>query len=717
LTTYEEQEPEYLNPDADPEARARDLVARMTLAEKVSQMMDDAQGVERLGIPPYHWWNEALHGVARAGRATVFPQAIGIGATWNEELVFQMANAISDEARAKHHQALREGQHGQYQGLTFWSPNINIFRDPRWGRGQETYGEDPHLTARLGVQFVRGLQGDDPTYLKTAACAKHFAVHSGPEADRHHFNAQANQRDMLMTYLPAFEALVREAGAAGVMGAYNRTNGEACCASRRLLVDLLREEWGFEGYVVSDCGAIRDIYKHHKLADSPQEATAMAVKAGCDSNCGCTYEHLLAAVGRDLLTEADIDRALVHLMTIRFRLGMFDPEVRVPYAGIPIETIGSPANQALALEVARQSLVLLKNEKHFLPLSKDLSAVAVIGPNADDPLVLRGNYFGTPSESITVLKGICGLVSPATEVMYAQGCGIDDQSREGFAEAVQIAEKADVAVMVMGLSQKIEGEEGQEAGTPEGVVSLGDRTSLDLPGQQEALIKAVAGTGTPVVLVLLNGSALAIHWAKENLPAILEAWYPGQAGGRAVAEALFGDFNPGGRLPVTFYQSVEQLPPFEDYGMEGRTYRYFEDEVNFPFGHGLSYTSFVYSDISLSHDRLAGPEIVRVSCVVENTGEMAGDEIVQIYLRDDEASTPVPRHSLIGFKRIRLAPGSSTRVTFEILPKQLACVDQKGRWVIEPGTFTIFAGGGQPDQAEGLSVRLMVIGDTITLGG
>jgi len=519
----------------------------------------------------------------------------------------------------------------------------------------------------------------------------------------------------LMTYLPAFEALVREAGVAGVMGAYNRTNGEACCASQYLLEVLLRGKWGFEGYVVSDCGAIRDIYKHHKIAESPENATAMAVKAGCDLNCGCTYEHLLAAVGRGLLSENDIDRSLVQLMTVRFRLGMFDPEEQVPYSSIPFEVVESPANQALALEVARQSMVLLKNEDNFLPLSKDLGLIAVIGPNADDDLVLRGNYFGTPSESITVLAGIRGLVSPSTEVIYARGCGIDDPERDGFEEAVRIANKADVAVMVMGLSQEIEGEEGQKAGTPEGVTSRGDRSSLDLPGGQESLLQAVAETGTPVVLVLLNGSAIALNWASENLAAILEAWYPGQAGGRAVGEVLFGDTNPGGRLPVTFYKSADQLPPFEDYSMEGRTYRYFEGEVNYPFGFGLSYSSFEYTDLSLNHDRLDGPEIVRVSCEVKNIGPMTGDEVVQIYLRDEEASYPVPRHSLVGFKRVRLAPDRSVRVTFDIQPKQMACVDEQDRWVIEPGTLTVFAGGGQPGMVDGLTAKLSVIGKEIIL--
>jgi beta-glucosidase len=715
LVTEAQNTPLYRNPDATPEARARDLIARMTLAEKVSQMMADAEGVERLGIPPYHWWNEALHGVARAGKATVFPQAIGMAATWNEALVFQMANVISDEGRAKHHQALRQGERGQYQGLTFWSPNINIFRDPRWGRGQETYGEDPYLTARLGVQFTRGMQGEDPRYLKTAACAKHFVVHSGPEAERHHFNALASQRDMLMTYLPAFEALVRQAGVAGVMGAYNRTNGEACCANRTLLEDLLRENWGFAGYVVSDCGAIGDIYKHHKLVESPEKAAAMAVKAGCDLNCGCTYEHLLAAVGRGHLSESTIDRALVHLMVIRFRLGMFDPEERVSYASIPFEVVDSPANQALALEAARQSMVLLKNEGDLLPLPKDLGAIAVIGPNADDSLVLRGNYFGTPSESITVLQGIRGLVSPSTEVMFARGCGIDDPDPVGFEEAVEIAKRAEVVVMVMGLSQKIEGEEGQEAGTPEGMLSQGDRKSLDLPGVQEELLRAVAETGVPVVLVLMNGSPLALNWPKHNLPAILEAWYPGQSGGRAVGEVLFGDMNPGGRLPVTFYESADQLPPFEDYAMDGRTYRYFEGEVNFHFGYGLSYTSFEYSDLSLSHDRLAGPEIVRLSCAVKNTGAMAGDEVVQIYLRDEEAAWPVPRHSLVGFKRVRIAPGATVRVNFDLQPLQFACVDDLGRWVFEPGAFSVFAGGGQPGTPGVLTKKLQVIGEQMII--
>jgi beta-glucosidase len=719
LTDTMDTQPLFRNPNLPPADRARDLIARMTLAEKVSQMMDEAPSIERLGIPAYPWWNEALHGVARAGTATVFPQAIGIAATWNEDLVFRMANAISDEARAKHHEALRRGDHSRYTGLTFWSPNINIFRDPRWGRGQETYGEDPYLTSRIGVQFVRGMQGDDPHYLKTAACAKHFAVHSGPEADRHHFDAQVGQRDLLLTYLPAFKALVRDADVAGVMGAYNRVNGEPCCASPYLLGEILRERWGFSGYIVSDCGAIQDIYRHHQVADTPEEAAGMAVQAGCNLNCGCTYEHLLLAVGHGWLSESEIDTALEYLFTIRFRLGMFDPPEKVPYTHIPIEVNDSPANQALALEVARQSLVLLKNEGQLLPLSKNLDSIAVIGPNADNPLVLLGNYYGTPSDIITPLEGIWDMVKSDTSVRSAHGCEILAPGQDGFSEAVSIASKADVAVVVLGLSQQVEGEEGQEEGNPPGVLSRGDRTSLDLPGEQQALLEAVAATGTPVVLVLLNGSAVAINWADEHIPAILEAWYPGQAGGRAIAQALFGDTNPGGKLPVTFYRSVDQLPPFEDYALGGRTYRYFDDEPLYPFGYGLSYTQFAYQNLSVSPTQMHQPEVLWVSCEVKNTGDVPGDEVVQVYLRDDAASVPVPRHSLVGFKRVHLAPGAVEYLRFEIQPRQYAIVHelstQDYQWAVEPGSFTIFVGGGQPGAAPSLSATIAYTGEWFNL--
>lgn len=716
MDTSFDAEPLYLNTDASPRDRAEDLISRMTLGEKVASMVADSPAVERLGIPAYHWWNEALHGVGRAGSATVFPQAIGIAATWNEELVFQMASAISDEARAKHHEALRQGNHGWYDGLTFWSPNINIFRDPRWGRGQETFGEDPLLTARLGVQFVHGMQGNDPRYLKTAACAKHYVVHSGPQADRHQFNAEVTIRDFRMTYLPAFEALVQEGKVVGVMGAYNRVNGEACCASPNLLQYLLRREMGFKGYVVSDCDAIADIYKRHKLVATPEEAAAQAVKAGCDLNCGTTYEYLFGALGNGLLRERELDRALMNLFETRFRLGMFNPPEMVPYARIPFQVNNSPANQALALEVARQSLVLLKNEGDLLPLDKNVGEIAVIGPNADDELVLRGNCFGEPSESMTVLAGVRTLVSPSTIVTYARGCEIRDSGQDGFAEAVDLAARADVAILVLGLSQEVEGEEGQEEGLPKGKFSLGDRKDLDLPGEQEALLKAVAATGTPVVLALLNGSAVAVNWADENIPAILEAWYPGQAGGRAVAEALFGDTNPGGRLPVTFYKSTDQLPPFKDYAMDGRTYRYFNGEVLYPFGYGLSYTRFEYADLVLNFKRMEGPELLEVACRVRNAGKVTGDEVVQVYVRDEEASFPAPRHSLAAFKRVRLAPGAETRVLLQVKPRSFGCVNNEGEWVVEPGTFTVFVGGGQPGTPGGLSATVEMVGQITSLG-
>ncbi len=703
------------NPNLPPGDRARDLIARMTIAEKISQLMDDSPAIERLGIPAYNWWNEALHGVARAGTATVFPQAIGIAATWNEDLVFRMATAISDEGRAKHHDALRRGDHSRYTGLTFWSPNINIFRDPRWGRGQETYGEDPYLTARIGTQFVRGMQGDDPRYLKTAACAKHFAVHSGPEADRHHFDARVDRRDLLLTYLPAFEALVREAGVAGVMGAYNRVNGEACCASSFLLEEILRQRWGFEGYAVSDCGAIEDIYKHHRLAPSPEEAAGMAVQAGCNLNCGRTYEHLLLAVGQGWLPEREIDAALSYLFQIRFRLGMFDTPETVPYTGIPVEAVDSPAHQALALEVARQSLVLLKNEDQLLPVQKNIGSIAVIGPNADDPLVLLGNYYGTPSSPVTVLEGIRGMVPESTRVRYDRGCDIAAPGQAGFPEAVQAAAESDLAVIVLGLSQLVEGEEGQSEGNLEGKVSGGDRQTLDLPGEQEALLKAIAATGTPVVLVLLNGSPIALNWADAHIPAILEAWYPGQAGGRAVAEALFGGTNPGGKLPVTFYRSVDQLPPFDDYRMAGRTYRYFDGDPLYPFGFGLSYTEFAYHNLSVTPVQMRTPATLQVSCEVHNIGQVPGDEVVQVYLSDQAASVPVPRHSLVGFKRVHLAPSATARLEFTIHPRQYAVVTDNGDWVVEPGSFTLFAGGGQPGQAAGLSTMFELIGKPAVL--
>ena len=695
----------YHDPDRPTDERVRDLVARMTLEEKISQMVHPAAAIERLGVPAHNWWNECLHGVGRAGIATVFPQAIGLAATWNTDLMLEVATAISDEARAKHHQAAREGNRGIYYGLTFWTPNINIFRDPRWGRGQETYGEDPYLTARLGVAFVRGLQGDDPDYLKVVATPKHFAVHSGPEEGRHSFDARVSERDLRETYLPAFEATVREAGAWSVMGAYNRTNGEACCASPTLLGKILREEWGFEGYVVSDCGAIKDIWAHHQLVETPEEAAALAVREGCDLNCGATYEHLLKAVEQGLIDEATIDVAVTRLFTARFKLGMFDPDERVAYAQIPYEVNDCAEHRALALEAARQSIVLLKNDDGFLPLSRDLRKVAVIGPNADDVEVLLGNYSGTPSSAVTPLQGVRNLLGPDAEVVYARGCGVTDGTEAELTEAVAVAREAEAAIVCLGLSQEVEGEEGAN--------KQADRTELALPGMQERLLRELYLASVPTVLVLLNGSAVAINWADAALPAIVEAWYPGEEGGTALAEVLFGVYNPAGRLPVTFYRSEEQLPPFEDYAMAGHTYRYFEGEPLYRFGHGLSYTRFVYNGLTLSSREIQAGESVEARVIVRNLGERAGDEVVQCYLKDVRSSYPVPIHALVGFRRIHLEPGKDQVLTFPISSDQMAVRDRQGRPVIQPGEFIVSIGGGQPIEGS----PLPYLSETLTVTG
>ena len=683
--------PRYMNPDLSFEERVDDLVDQMTLEEKVSQMVHHAAAIERLGVPAYNWWNECLHGVARAGIATVFPQAIGMGATFDTDLISRMSVAVSDEARAKHHEFVRQDDRGIYKGLTFWSPNVNIFRDPRWGRGQETYGEDPCLTAKLGVEFVKGLQGDDPHYFKLVATAKHFAVHSGPEADRHRFNAIADERDMRETYLPAFEALVCDAGAYSVMGAYNRTNGEACCASHRLIGEILRDEWAFDGYFVSDCWAIKDIYQDHGLATTPEEAAALAVNEGCDLNCGEAFESLVNAVNQGLISEETVTLSVKRLFLARFKLGMFDPAERVAYANIPYSENDSEEHRQLALEVALKSMVLLKNKDGMLPLNKGLEHVAVIGPNADDDEVLLGNYNGTPSRSTTPLAGIRNML-PEAKVTYAKGCDIWDDSRDGFAEAVDLAAKADVAIVCLGLNPRVEGEEDID---DEG--RKADRDDIILFGVQEELLKEIVVTGTPVVLVLLNGSALAINWADEHVPAIVEAWYPGEEGGAALASVLFGDYNPAGRLPITFARSVDQLPDFTDYAMySGHTYRFLEYDPLYPFGYGLSYTQFAYSDLKIDEGEGRTDSTVRISALVKNMGQRAGEEVVQLYVTDDEASYPVPVRHLEGFARIALEPGESKIVCFTLKPTQLAVFDDEGVRHVEPGTFTVSVGGGQP---------------------
>ena len=810
------------------EQRVNDLVSRMTLEEKIAQMQNATPAIERLGVPEYEWWNEALHGVARAGIATVFPQAIGLAATFNDKMVWQVADATSTEARAKHHESVRRGERGRYKGLTFWTPNINIFRDPRWGRGQETWGEDPYLTGKLGMAFVKGLQGNDPKYLKTVSTVKHYAVHSGPEPERHSFDAIASQRDMWDTYLPAFRTTIVEGGATGVMCAYNRLNGEPACASKEL-ADILFNRWQFKGHVVSDCGAIDNIYLRHKFVKTEAEASAVAVKGGTDLTCGREYRSLGEAVKSGLITEAEIDVAVKRLMTMRFRLGLFDPDSMVKYAQTPFSENDSPKHHELSLQAARESIVLLKND-NVLPLKKDLKRIAVIGPNADDKEVLLGNYNGEPSVSVTPLEGIRRKLPDAevtfSEGMYATGqtfetvakgafgsglkgeyfnnsdfsgtpaavrtdADIDFQwnslapaagvKDDGFAvrwtgkitapetgkytlgfrsngpvriwldgnlvieettnrrtrnvtkeldfeagrsyeirvqynensnhyaqarlvwappssqaalraDAVAKAKQADAVVMVMGISPAIEGEEMPV--TLEGFRG-GDRTDISLPKPQTELIKAIKDTGKPVVLVLMGGSALAVNWENDNIPAIVHAWYPGQFGGAAIADVLFGDYNPAGRLPVTFYRSVDQLPPFDDYKMEGRTYRYFKGEPLYPFGYGLSYSRFEYSGLKMSKTVNAGRSL-DVSVDVRNAGKLAGDEVVQLYITDPSANVVVPVRSLAGVERINLKPGEKHTVKFTLTPRQMSIVTNEGKRILEPRPLNISIGGGQP---------------------
>jgi beta-glucosidase len=824
----------FQNPAFSFEERVNDLVSRMTLKEKADQLLYSAPAIPRLGIPSYNWWNEALHGVARAGYATVFPQSITIANSWDERLMYDVANAISDEARAKYHEFQRRGKTGIYQGLTFWSPNINIFRDPRWGRGHETYGEDPYLTGRLGYQFVRGMQGDDPKYLKVVATAKHYAVHSGPEPLRHSFNAKVSEVDLRETYLPAFRTLIVDAGAYSVMGAYNMFRDYPCCANP-ILYGILRNEWGFKGYIVSDCGAITDFYKYTKFAKDPAEAAAQAVKAGTDLECGTDYRNLMTAIERGQLTEADIDVAVKRIFTARFRLGMFDPDEIVPFAQIPSFVNCSDYNNTLSRIAAQKSIVLLKNQNNILPLSREIKTIAVIGPNADNFEALIGNYNGIPKDPVTILTGIRNKLTPETKIIYAEGSDLAEgihnltvipsrylqtpDGRQGaygeyfsnremngepsftrtddridfywehlsprldlpdddfgvrwttylmpplsgtyvlggwgssgyeilldgktiisernehhafhkeysaglqagrkykievlyrnyagdadmkllwtpprpnlIGEAVTAAKEADAIILVLGLSQRLEGEE-----MPiriEGFLG-GDRTNLNLPAIQEQLLDAVAGTGKPVIVVLMNGGALSVNTAQEKAASILLAGYPGQQGGNALADVLFGDFNPAGRLPVTYYKSIDQIPAFENYDMAGKTYRFFEQEPLYPFGYGLSYTTFSYKDLFVPERAVAG-EKVKIRVTVTNTGKVEGDEVVQLYLTDEKASTARPVRQLEGFQRITLKPGESKDVEFNLEPRQFSIINKKGKRVIEPGYFTLSVGGKQP---------------------
>jgi len=856
----------FQDPSLPIEQRVDDLVSRMTLEEKILQMQHTAPAIPRLGIPPYDWWNEALHGVARSGYATVFPQAIGMAATWDTELINREAQVIATEARAKYNQAQREGNHSIYYGLTFWSPNINIFRDPRWGRGQETYGEDPFLTAKLGLAFVKGLQGDHPKYLMTVATPKHYAVHSGPEPLRHGFNVNPARRDLEETYLPAFRVTVVEGLADSVMCAYNAVDGVPACASTFLMQKILRDDWGFQGYVTSDCGAVGDITSGHHYTPDDKHGSAMAVRAGTDTTCGNEYVALAKAVQDGLIKESEIDIAVKRLFTARMRLGMFDPEDMVPSNRIPMSEVGSPEHRALALRVARESMVLLKNQDATLPIKENVKTIAVIGPNAETLTALEGNYNGVPRHPVLPLDGILKQFSRKAQVLYAQGsphvqelalpvprsvfhpkdgaqeiglkgeyfsnpelsgqpvltrvdpqvqfdwnaaspepgvpmqafsvrwsgtltppgpgdyafrvrkfhcsrCETDERvrvilddevkldnrqntipptgqgvaNRSGYTrrpseptfnvrfndtkphnirveythrsdlfgagltlewqppadvlreEAVKTAARAAVAVALVGLSPELEGEE-----MPVHVegFSGGDRTAIGLPRVQEDLLKAVAATGKPLVVILMSGSAVEINWAEKHAAAILAAWYPGEEGGTAIAETLAGVNNPGGRLPVTFYASLDQLPPFEDYSMQNRTYRYFRGKPLYEFGYGLSYSAFAYSGLKLSSNKLEAGQPLTVEAEVRNSSKIAGDEVAELYLQYPE-SKGAPIRALQGFTRVNILAGETKKLAFMLSPRDLSQVTEEGEHVVRPGRYSVSVGSRQPGEGPG----------------
>lgn len=838
------------------EERIADLIGRMTLEQKVSQMVHTSAAIPELGIPAYNWWNEALHGVGRAGEATVFPQAIAMAAAFDEEMMQRIGTAISDEARAKYHDFARHNKRGSYQGLTFWMPNINIFRDPRWGRGQETYGEDPYLTGRLSVGMIKGMQGDDPKYLKTVATAKHFAVHSGPEPLRHEFDARTSVKDLWETYLPAFEMAVTEAHVEGIMCAYSSYQGEACCASKLLQEEILRGKWHFGGHVVSDCWALRNLWQKHKVAANAVEGVALALKRGTDLNCGNAYKNLIEAVKKGYVEEKYVDRALARVMMARFKLGMFDADSIVPYARIPLSVIGCDKHRALALEAARKSVVLLKNDNRALPLAKNIRKVAVIGPVADDEETLWGNYCGYSKEGVTVLQGIRNKL-PDAEIVYEVGCELSDNFPqlepipakylwtdslksmrglqanyfandkaqgepayktvdqevnftwwnkapdglnpdgfsavwEGYVEApetgrfaiggegfyrfkmwvndsltfdyfslhhprkhftqidlkkgeltkirieychrivshalmklywarpmtpaveqraVDAAKAADLVVLCMGINQNMEGEEMQVA--VDGFKG-GDRTDIRLPQSQQRLMRRIQALGKKVVLVLLSGSPISCTWEQEHFDAIVEGWYGGQSAGTAIADVLFGDYNPSGRLPVTVYKSLDQVPDFQDYSMAGRTYRYFQGTPLYEFGYGLSFTNYAYSDLTMPKS-ISPTSSFTVSVDVANDGGMDGEEVVQLYVTNRNTTEQVPIRSLRGFKRVQIPAGQSRRVTFALKASDLAFVNANGKRVIAPGEVLIGVGGRQPLPqaiAEGHAVE-----KTITIKG
>ena len=690
--------------------RIEDLISRLTLEEKVFQLTNDAASVPRLGIRSYNYWNEALHGVARAGVATVFPQAIGMAATFNRPLIRKVADAISTEGRAKYNAFQRQGDCGIYKGLTYWTPNVNLFRDPRWGRGHETYGEDPYLTGSLGVEFIRGLQGEDPHYLKSAACAKHFAVHSGPESLRHEFNVDVSDKD-----LPAFEMCVKEGKVESVMGAYNAVNGEPCNASVQLLTDILRKRWGFEGHVVSDCGAINDFHANHHFTANIEESAAMGIKRGCDLNCGGVYKHLLQSVKQGLCDEKDLDAALRRVFRARFKLGMFDDPESVPYSSIPFEVVADRENRDLNREVARRTMVLLKNDG-ILPLKRGMK-IGIVGPNANHPYALVANYNGTPSRSFTPLQGLQWYLGDDAEIRYAEGCNHVNPDGEGghydrIAEAVTVAEHSDVVIAVIGLDCGLEGEEG--LGNP--LYGHGDKPHIDLPEPQQKLLEAVAATGKPLVTVLIAGSALTIGWAHEHSNAVIDAFYPGEQGGIALAQILFGEESPAGRLPITFYKTTEELPPFEDYSMKGRTYRFMEQDALYPFGYGLSYTDFEYTVEKTEWTGTTG-EGITVPVTVKNVGHYDSYEVPQAYVKAAYPGLELPKYELKFFDSVYIPAGGSATVNVELPPKAFSVIHGDGSRRVHPGAFTVYIGGQQPDKRSAELTGKEVLTLTVTLTG
>ena len=700
------------------EQRATDLVKQLTLQEKLALMQNDAKPVERLGIPAYNWWNECLHGVARDGVATVFPQAIGFAATWNPELIFKVADAISTEARAKHEEHVRKGERKIYQGLTMWTPNINIFRDPRWGRGQETYGEDPFLTARTGVAFVKGLQGNDPKYFKVIATAKHYAVHSGSEHNRHIFDAVVSKSDMFDTYLPAFESLVKEGKVYSIMGAYNRVNGAPACASNFLLDTVLRQKWGFKGYVVSDCGAIGDIFRNHHYAKSQPEASALAVKAGCDLTCGGEYLSMEKAVANGTITEKELDISVNRLMLALFKLGIFDDNSMVKYSKIPFTENNTPEHDALAKQTALESMVLLQNKSKLLPLSSSFlenggnkKTIAIIGPFANDKTVLNGNYNGTPSAPVTFLQGIQNKIGSAATIItnnfikkpekkYSSDANRDDS----LSKAVSACKDADLVIFCGGIDASVEGEESKIE--MKGFYK-GDRTDLNLPEVQLAALKALKGMGKKVILVVTNGSALALNWENENLDGIVEAWYPGQQGGNALAEILTGGYNPTGRLPLTFYKSENDLPEFEDYNMKGRTYKYFTGIPLYPFGYGLSYSDFSISNLSLSRQMATAKDSITITVDIKNTSKSNGSEVVEVYASAKNIPQFRAVKSLIGFVKTPVKAGETKKSTIRIAVNSLRQFDEKlNDYKVFAGEYEI--GVGESSGNISLSTKLKV---------